>query len=545
MIVPKALENCLWIFLFGVLATASPPEEVGHVVRQDAGAVRAAQAALHWCGPACTDAEDQQVVTADGLVMVRWPVRPWETLRYRIVSRLLQRGGRLDWETLAEIWRTLDEEWPTRVFHQVPIDATVECPEGHFFLRLGMLANRSFGDPPAKSEMLHAASAFMEVPELLQKALCSGWPAFALLTLIAESAGGDGGGTGETSVAEAFELRKEVDRVPGLAAVMHLFRSCTELHCLESLRQELQKLQAVQSHSLLGWETCPEGSVAAWMDRIGPLPDIPVCVRSGKDVVSDTIKRQGKYAECHEIFGLLETFRAPGGLVIDVGANLGACTMVLARLGYQVLAFEPLSSSAELVKASLRLNDPLAAPDGEGWGKAGIIQAALGEHPRISVVVEGRENAGDSLVLDEDGLAACNDTTHKCQDFEPVHVASLDEILITHGTRQVCLLKIDAQGAEMGILRGISSILQKSFVLLIHFEWRPHQAVERGDDPMAPLRFLSSFGYRILAPTDWVFEPDRSKVRMPSPTEWTIVAAELWPLLLSQKGNLAATPAPR
>lgn len=144
------------------------------------------------------------------------------------------------------------------------------------------------------------------------------------------------------------------------------------------------------------------------MDEMEPLPVIPLCVKTIKDVVSDTIKRQGslkslkamdqkptpfvvrgKWPECYELFGIAEalnrkfqvTLVTPVTLiyhldticaiciclqllqvaghqdcvVVDVprqrlrhpcsgedgngpqvGANMGSCSMVLMRGGFQV-----------------------------------------------------------------------------------------------------------------------------------------------------------------------------------------------------------------
>ncbi|CAJ1377810.1 unnamed protein product [Effrenium voratum] len=330
---------------------------------------------LQWCGPACGDEEDQQVVGPEGRLLVRYPARPWEMLRYAIVAELLAEGD-LTWPGFARIWAALPDDWATRIFTQVPLAATAECFPGHQFLRLAHDAHENAvpGSGPesrgaaesrwlcsargeADSEREAVAAQLMQADQaLLEAALCGGWPVFGLLALLGADREPAEPAEPREPQGGLLELRAEVRDVPELHEIMQQLKACKAPYRACLRRTGLQEVQRAQSMALLGLNACPQKSIMAWMDKLDPVPPIPLCVRTDSDLVSATIKRQGKWPECYELFGIVEATGAPQCLVLDVGANLGSCTMVLARSGYQALAFEPLPSSAALLRATLRFN---------------------------------------------------------------------------------------------------------------------------------------------------------------------------------------------
>ncbi|CAK9001685.1 Hypothetical protein (Fragment) [Durusdinium trenchii] len=317
-------------------------------------AIRAAQHALQWCGPTCGDVEDQQVVTPEGHVHVRYPARPWEMLRYQLAAEILQEG-QLTWPGLSRIWFGLDDDWTTAIFKKVPLEATSECFPGHQFLRMASAAY-NFGIPSAEEQEKMRADLVKVETTVLQTSLCGGWPIFGLLALLTPNSSGQKRGVAPFDGSpdrEGFPL--EVLTGPEFPEILKNLKNCTATSCVQLPR--LLEVQHIQSMALLGLGTCPPGSVMAWMDKLEPVPSIPLCVRTQQDVVSDTIKRQGKWPECYELFSIVEVAGWPDCLVLDVGANLGSCSMVLVRSGYQVMAFEPLPSTAALLRASLRFND--------------------------------------------------------------------------------------------------------------------------------------------------------------------------------------------
>eukprot|EP00913_Durusdinium_trenchii_P006892 g6483.t1 len=263
-------------------------------------------------------------------VHVRYPARPWEMLRYQLAAEILQEG-QLTWPGL--IWFGLDDDWTTAIFKKVPLEATSECFPGHQFLRMASAAY-NFGIPSAEEQEKMRADLVKVETTVLQTSLCGGWPIFGLLALLTPNSSGQKRGVAPFDGSpdrEGFPL--EVLTGPEFPEILKNLKNCTATSCVQLPR--LLEVQHIQSMALLGLGTCPPGSVMAWMDKLEPVPSIPLCVRTQQDVVAG-------WPDC---------------LVLDVGANLGSCSMVLVRSGYQVMAFEPLPSTAALLRASLRFND--------------------------------------------------------------------------------------------------------------------------------------------------------------------------------------------
>lgn len=147
-------------------------------------------------------------------------------------------------------------------------------------------------------------------------------------------------------------------------------------------------------------------------------------------------------ADVEEVF--LDSLR-PGGVVYDVGANIGWFSLLAARgvgPGGAVYAFEPFLANAYY----LRLN---AASN--GFGNVTTVPAAVGSTDGWARFaeessLEGRlSSEGESLVP----------------------LLSLDKWVAEMECRPPDLLKIDVEGAEADVLRGMEALLSSAKPVLI------------------------------------------------------------------------------
>src|SRR4029077_17153226 len=128
-----------------------------------------------------------------------------------------------------------------------------------------------------------------------------------------------------------------------------------------------------------------------------------------------------------------------GMAVIDIGANIGYLTMLLASLvtpSGRVVAVEPNPENIKLLEASRRVN---------GFDQVLVIQAAAGRQTALLALNVSHSNGmtgelpGDANAI----FSAC-----------PVPCFALDAILPED--RQIDLVKIDTEGAELNALIGLS-----------------------------------------------------------------------------------------
>ena len=76
------------------------------------------------------------------------------------------------------------------------------------------------------------------------------------------------------------------------------------------------------------------------------------------DIVSSTIERGGSWET--KATDSLNPYVRPDTVFVDIGANIGWYTFVMAARNHSVVAFEPFAKNVELQKTTLCLNPKLA-----------------------------------------------------------------------------------------------------------------------------------------------------------------------------------------
>lgn len=182
---------------------------------------------------------------------------------------------------------------------------------------------------------------------------------------------------------------------------------------------------------------------------------------------------------------LFERFLQPGDVAIDVGANVGAHTLTLARLvgeSGRVLAFEPNPPIYERLRRNIALN---VLPQVSEYG------CALGsDTARLSL----RVPKADSQEASNPGIASlvALDTPH---DLVEVEVRPLDDVVSQAGLTRIDIVKIDVQGYECNVLRGARATIER-FRPAIIFEYENWAWQEAGASLAEAARMLPTTAYR-------------------------------------------------
>lgn len=170
------------------------------------------------------------------------------------------------------------------------------------------------------------------------------------------------------------------------------------------------------------------------------------------------------------------TLAQPGMVVCDVGANIGITAAAFAqRVGRQgrVLAFEPDPINASLFRRHLQQR-PLA--------NVTLLEIGLDECPGTRYLRTNQASRADSRIVPA-GVAVPPNTV-------PVPCDSLDAVLARLQVGRVDLIKIDVQGFEPFVLRGMRATLAKNPRLQMILEFYPEGLEEQGQASQLLLDFL-------------------------------------------------------
>jgi FkbM family methyltransferase len=181
---------------------------------------------------------------------------------------------------------------------------------------------------------------------------------------------------------------------------------------------------------------------------------------------------------------VLRQLVGPGMTVVEVGANVGYFTLVMARaVGStgRVISFECDPELAALARDNVEINGLHRV--------ARIEERALGERDgRVTFYRTDRHRGGGSLI---EGLEQIPHNATDQRSAIEVEMTTLDAWTKDAGTPPD-LLKLDAEGAEPAILRGAKALLDSARPLTVVMEFFPRFVREAGDDPAALLGFIES-----------------------------------------------------
>ena len=175
------------------------------------------------------------------------------------------------------------------------------------------------------------------------------------------------------------------------------------------------------------------------------------------------------------LFKFLAQNLEPGQIFIDVGANIGIYSVVIARrTGARVVAFEPIPATAMVLRDVLQLNKV---------DDATVENFALSDRPDF-VRMSGFENGASNFQISSSN-----------PDISMIEVPArtLDDWCLETGQIPRAI-KIDVEGQELAVLRGGAGILRKYRPVLL-IECHCGSWEQLGVRPVEFADLLSGFGY--------------------------------------------------
>lgn len=165
---------------------------------------------------------------------------------------------------------------------------------------------------------------------------------------------------------------------------------------------------------------------------------------------------------------LIHRLARPGTLAIDVGANIGYFTLIMARaVGSEgaVLTFEPDEDNLRSLRQEVQRAGAL---------NVRVVPAAVGERSGTITLYRNEDHPGDHRIYPADAHAKSHE----------VRLWSLNDFLEGEGSsRDLSLVKIDVQGAELNVLRGLRRTLKRYPQARVLIEFDPELLRQGGQAP--------------------------------------------------------------
>lgn len=196
----------------------------------------------------------------------------------------------------------------------------------------------------------------------------------------------------------------------------------------------------------------------------------------------------------HDMLGKME-----GKNFIDIGANVGTYTMVLAPIFNHTYAFEPNRHVYNIMCGNIALHNLSE--------KTTLVNMGLSDKDEVLTYKMYDELGGGNAFVKNDGCDVSNVFAHMYDwcvgdtvNTQSLRVGTLDSF----GIRDVGLIKLDVEGFELNVLKGAVDTIEKSgYPTLIVESWfvKPTDSIElseaktklRGD----LFAFLGNIGYKI------------------------------------------------
>lgn len=178
---------------------------------------------------------------------------------------------------------------------------------------------------------------------------------------------------------------------------------------------------------------------------------------------------------------LLRGLFRSGMIFVDIGANIGYYTaLAMGPLGPQgrIVAIEPDTENFGYLQRTVAANSGSSVT---------CIQKAVADRTGSLELYVSRDNRGDNRLYAND----------LCDSSYSVEVSTLDALLQDCGIRNVDLIKMDVQGFEWHILRGMYETIHRSPNLAILSEFWPFGLESAGAGPLEFLRELEQADFEL------------------------------------------------
>lgn len=182
------------------------------------------------------------------------------------------------------------------------------------------------------------------------------------------------------------------------------------------------------------------------------MPNAMAQLRPGKGPY--TREQSVNFDECAFVYHAISAESTPG-VMIDVGAHTGGSLEPFARVGWRVFAFEPDPSNRAMLDEAIRA-DPAQ------YATVTVSDKAISD--------QAKENVPFYASNESTGISGLNAFRDSHEEVAQISTTTLEHVRSEHGIDQIDFLKIDVEGHEMSVLRGLDFHAIRPRAIVAEFE---------------------------------------------------------------------------
>ena len=170
---------------------------------------------------------------------------------------------------------------------------------------------------------------------------------------------------------------------------------------------------------------------------------------------------------------------------LDIGANIGWYSLLLAAAGHQVISFEPMQANEQLFRRSICSNPDIQQ-------RLTYYTDLLSDAPHSNCTMfSDNSNLGDGIVSCDVNLVLPQNYSVRTRGIE---MTTLD-IALSEVTQPILMLKMDVEGHEGHVFRGAMHTIFQVQVPYLMFEFNYKWVNDNGGHPYELLSSLVEAGY--------------------------------------------------
>ena len=247
-------------------------------------------------------------------------------------------------------------------------------------------------------------------------------------------------------------------------------------------------------------------ALALWQ-RLYPLPGDGLLRIAGQNITVDPrhpserllfyfFSNVMRSYRCSGLGRLIETTLGAGDVFFDIGANLGMYSWLARRRGATAICFEPEPAHAAFLRRNAVVCDrllPIALSDQAGEA---VFYVCSDENP-----------GGNSLVMSTRGWEKSGYAREMRVRTERLDALAQSEAF--GAIERLKLIKIDVEGAEAQVVRGMTGLLEAGAAPAIWCEVRGEESDRNPGSYRSVIEVLKAFGYSAFVWRGSRFEPYR------------------------------------